>query len=74
MQAFYKFNFFYLFDFIILLPLLLEDFITPCSTPQELVEWTEHHNKLMEMITTNRNDPQQLKEHIYEKCVWFLYV
>lgn len=43
-----------------------EDFITPCSTPQELLEWTEHHNKLMEMIT-NRNDPQQLKEHIYEK-------
>ncbi|XP_054721064.1 intermembrane lipid transfer protein VPS13D-like [Uloborus diversus] len=43
-----------------------EDFITPCSTPQELLEQIEQNNKLMEMIS-KPNDPQILKEHIYER-------
>ncbi|KFM78294.1 Vacuolar protein sorting-associated protein 13D, partial [Stegodyphus mimosarum] len=45
-----------------------EDFITPCSTPQELLEQTEKANKLMEMISSP-NDPHAIKEHIYEKYI-----
>lgn len=43
-----------------------EDFITPCSTPQELLEQAEKASKLMEMMS-NQKDTQALKEHIYEK-------
>ncbi|GFQ85231.1 vacuolar protein sorting-associated protein 13D [Trichonephila clavata] len=43
-----------------------ENFITPCSTPQELIERAKRANELMEMMSSQK-DAQILKEHIYEK-------
>ncbi|CAL1290806.1 unnamed protein product [Larinioides sclopetarius] len=43
-----------------------EDFITPCSTPQELIERAKKANELMEMMSSQK-DALILKEHIYEK-------